>query len=199
MGNRNPRGMSGYFSFGNFRRGNHNVASVQRTDVTPPVVRNETELILRHWQDAVPDDRLAHLIRDVARALERRLQSRLAAHDIPFGHWTFLRVLWNGDGLTQRELSREAGVKEATTTAVVRQMEQDGHVVRRHVGGNRRRQYVFLTTSGKALEQHLIPLAIDVNKIAIGAIDEIKVTSMRETLLTMIENLAASENSGDNV
>ena len=172
---------------------------MQHTDVTPPVVRNETELILRHWQDAVPDDRLAHLIRDVARALERSLQSRLAAHDIPFGHWTFLRVLWSGDGLTQRELSREAGVKEATTTAVVRQMEQDGHVVRRHVGGNRRRQYVFLTASGKALEQHLIPLAIDVNKIALGAIGELKVTSMRETLLTMIENLAASENGGDNL
>jgi len=189
--------MSGYFSFGNFRGGNHNVASVQRTDVTPPVVRNETDLILRHWQDAVPDDRLAHLIRDVARALERSLQSRLAAHQIPFGHWTFLRVLWNGDGLTQRELSREAGVKEATTTAVVRQMEQDGHVVRRHVGGNRRRQHVYLTSSGKALEHHLIPLAIDVNKIALGAIGEIKVTSMRETLLTMIENLAASENGGD--
>ena len=82
---------------------------------------------------------------------------------------------------------------------LVRQMEQDGHVVRRHVGGNRRRQYVFLTASGKALEQHLIPLAIDVNKIALGAIGELKVTSMRETLLTMIENLAASENGEDNV
>ena len=165
--------------------------------MTLPPVRNETELILRHWRDAVPDDRLAHLIRDVARALERSLQTRLAEHDIPFGHWTFLRVLWNGDGLTQRELSREAGVKEATTTAVVRQMEKDGHVFRRHVGSNRRRQHVFLTSSGKALEYHLIPLAIDVNKIALGAIGDPEVASMRETLLTIIENLAAAENGGD--
>ena len=169
---------------------------MQRANVTHPLVRNETELILRHWRDAVPDDRLAHLIRDVARALERGLQARLAAHDIPFGHWTFLRVLWNGDGLTQRELSREAGVKEATTTAVVRQMEQDGHVVRRHVGDNRRRQHVFLTSSGKALQHHLIPLAIDVNKIALGTISDTEVRSMRESLLTMIENLAAAENGG---
>ena len=42
------------------------ISAAYRRD--PPVVRNETELILRHWQDAVPDDRLAHLIRDVARA-----------------------------------------------------------------------------------------------------------------------------------
>ena len=169
---------------------------MQRTGVTPPVVRNETELILQHWRDAVPDDRLAHLIRDVARALERSLQIRLATHGIPFGHWTFLRVLWNGDGLTQRELSREAGVKEATTTAVVRQLERDGHVVRRHVGGNRRRRHVFLTPSGKALEHYLIPLAIDVNKIALGTIGYTEVSSMRDTLLTMIENLAAAENGG---
>ena len=167
--------------------------------MTLPTDRNETELILQHWRDAVPDDRLAHLIRDVARALERSLQTRLAEHDIPFGHWTFLRVLWNGDGLTQRELSREAGVKEATTTAVVRQMEKDGHVFRRHVGGNRRRQHVFLTSSGKALEQYLIPLAIDINKIALGVIGDTEVARMRETLLTMIENLAALENGGDNV
>ena len=84
--------------------------------------------------------------------------------------------------------------------AVQRQpVRGQGHVVRRHVGGNRRRQYVFLTASGKALEQHLIPLAIDVNKIALGAIGEVKVKNMRETLLTMIENLAASETGGDNV
>ena len=154
---------------------------------------DETELILQHWRDAVPDDRLAHLIRDVARALERSLQTKLAEHDIPFGHWTFLRVLWNGDGLTQRELSRQVGVKEATTAAVVRQMEQDGHVVRRHVGDNRRRQHVFLTPSGKDLEDVLIPLAVDVNQAALAGVDDAEVAGMRELLLSMIENLAAAE------
>jgi len=160
-------------------------------------VSNETELILRHWRDAIPDDRLAHLIRDVARALERNLQTRLAEHNIPFGHWTFLRVLWNGDGLTQRELSRQVGVKEATTTAVVRQMEKDGHVVRRHVGENRRRQHVFLTPSGKALENELIPLAVEVNQVALDGVDDSQVANMREVLLSMIENLAADKRGSE--
>ena len=39
----------------------------------------------------------------------RALQARLAAHGVSFGHWTFLRILWERDGLTQRELSAEAG------------------------------------------------------------------------------------------
>jgi len=69
--------------------------------------KTETDVILRHWRDAVPDDRLAHLVRDAARAFVRALQWRLAEHDVSFGHWTFLRILWEQDGLTQKQLSDE--------------------------------------------------------------------------------------------
>ena len=64
----------------------------------------------RHWHEAVPDDRMAHLVKDATRGFLRALQTRLAAHDVQLGHWTFLRILWERDGLTQRELSAEAGV-----------------------------------------------------------------------------------------
>ena len=47
-----------------------------------------TQSILRHWREAVPDDRLAHLVKDATRALVRALQMRLAAHAVSFGHWT---------------------------------------------------------------------------------------------------------------
>ena len=38
----------------------------------------DTGHILRHWRETVPDDRLAHMVRDVARAQMRALQRRLA-------------------------------------------------------------------------------------------------------------------------
>ena len=41
-----------------------------------------TASILRHWREAVPDDRLAHLVKDATRALVRALQMRLAAHAV---------------------------------------------------------------------------------------------------------------------
>src|SRR5213078_1193640 len=59
----------------------------------------------------------------------RAPQGRLAGHGVPFGHWTFLRVLWERDGLTQRELSDEAGVMEPTTFAALRAMEELGYIV----------------------------------------------------------------------
>ena len=63
---------------------------------------SSTQVILRHWREAVPNDRLAHLVKDATRALVRALQMRLGEHGVSFGHWTFLRILWESDGLTQR-------------------------------------------------------------------------------------------------
>ena len=90
----------------------------------------------------MPDDRLAHLVKDATRALVRALQVRLARHDVSFGHWAFLRILWESDGLTQRALSREAGVMEPTTFAALKAMEKLGYVVRRKLPDNRRTSHV---------------------------------------------------------
>ena len=80
-----------------------------------PQVGKEAQNLLKHWRDTVPNDRIAHLIRDVARAQMKALQHHLLAHGVSFGHWTFLRILWIHDGLTQKELSDLAGVMEPTT------------------------------------------------------------------------------------
>ena len=143
--------------------------------------------LLRHWREAVPDDRLAHLIRDVARAQMRALQLRLAEHGVSFGHWTFLRILWLQDGLTQRELSHLAGVMEPTTLAAVRAMQDMGLVERRQLDGNRKNMHVFLTPLGRSLEQTLVPLAEEVNRISVQGMSERAVSTTRRTLLLMLE------------
>lgn len=154
---------------------------------------NENERILRHWLDAVPDDRLAHLIRDAGRILAQSLSARLAEHDIPFGHWAFLRVLWNGDGLTQKELSDAIGVKEPTTFAAVKALEARGFITRRHEPGNRRKLYVYLTAEGAALRNELEPLAVEVNRIAVEGISEEHLAIARNTTLAIIRNLAEDD------
>lgn len=156
----------------------------------------DTELtrhLLRHWREAVPEDRLAHLIRDVGRAQMRALQVKLAAHGVSFGHWTFLRILWIQDGLTQRELSDLAGVMEPTTFSAVKAMEAMGLIERRQLAGNRKNMHVFLTTAGRALERVLVPLAEEVNQTSVRGIPNGSIPIIRKGLLTMIENLAADE------
>jgi DNA-binding MarR family transcriptional regulator len=139
----------------------------------------------------VPEDRLAHLVKDATRALVRALQARLAAHSVSFGHWTFLRILWESDGLTQRELSEQAGVMEPTTLAAIRAMEKLGYVTRRRLPDNRKNVYVHLTPKGRALKTKLVPLAEEVNRIAVRGLAKRDVATSRTVLLAIIENLSS--------
>ncbi len=152
-----------------------------------------TEAILRHWREAVPNDRLAHLVKDATRGLLRALQIRLTRHGVSFGHWAFLRILWEADGLTQRELSVEAGLMEPTTSAALATMEKLGYVRRERRPGNRRNIHVFLTPRGRALRPKLVPLAEEVNDVAVRGASAADVVATRRTLLVMIENLARDE------
>src|SRR5215831_14663491 len=153
----------------------------------------DTQMILRHWREAVPNDRLAHLVKDATRALVRALQARLAEHKVSFGHWAFLRILWERDGLTQRELSEYAGVMEPTTFSALKAMERLGYVVRRRVGADRKKMYVFLTPKGRLLKSELVPLAESVNNIAIRGVKPTNVKATRAVLLSIIDNLAKDE------
>lgn len=152
-----------------------------------------TQTILRHWREAVPNDRLAHLVKDATRALVRALQIRLAEHKVSFGHWSFLRILWEGDGLTQRELSEQAGVMEPTTFSALKTMERLGTIERRRLGSDRKKVYVFLTAKGRALRKHLVPLAEAVNSIAVQGVPPAQIAGARAVLLAIIENLAREE------
>jgi len=157
----------------------------------------ETETILRHWREAVPSDRLAHLVKDATRALVRALQVRLAKHKVSFGHWAFLRILWERDGLTQRKLSELAGVMEPTTFSALQAMQRLGYIVRRHAGGNRKNVYVFLTAKGRHLKTVLVPLAETVNNVAVRGVAVADVDTTRAVLLAIITNLAQDERMSD--
>jgi len=156
-----------------------------------------TVAVLQHWREDVPNDRLGHLIRDAMRGIQRSFQMRLTEHSVSYGYWTFLRILWQQDGLTQRALSEKAGVMEPTTFSALKAMEQLGYIVRRQMPDNRKNVYVFLTAEGRALRDKLIPLAEEVNDIAIAGVPPEDVSATRRTLLAIIENLAVDEMAAD--
>jgi DNA-binding MarR family transcriptional regulator len=122
---------------------------------------------------------------------------RLAAHAVSFGHWTFLRILWESDGMTQRELSEQAGVMEPTTFSALKAMERLGYVIRRRRDGDRKKVYVFLTPKGRLLRDKLVPLAEDVNRIAVRHISTDDIAITRTVLLAIIESLARDEQVAD--
>jgi len=154
---------------------------------------NETQILIEHWRDAVPDDRLAHLIRDVSRAFLRSLGLRLEKYGIPIGHWAFLRVLWESDGITQRQLSQKVGVMEPTTFTAMKSMEAMGYIKRVKLPPNRKNVYIYLTREGHSLKNKLVPLAVQANKISVRGISDSDLLTTRRVLLQMLDNLAKDD------
>lgn len=148
-----------------------------------------------HWRQARFDERLAHMVKDAYRGLSRTLQMRLREHSVLYGHWTFLRILWQADGLTQRQLSEQAGVMEPTTFAALQAMEKLGYITRQKMPNNRKQIRICLTPKGAALQSVLVPAAEDVNRMAMAGIPESDIAATRRTLLAMVENLANADHA----
>jgi hypothetical protein len=53
--------------------------------------------------------------------------------------------------------------------------------------------YVHLTVKGKALKKVLVPLAVDVNHVAVQGVRMADLLTTRKVLLQVIENLAHEE------
>jgi DNA-binding MarR family transcriptional regulator len=137
-----------------------------------------------------PEDSLGFLIRDTHRAFCKVLNTKIAPEGVTLGMWFFLRVLWEQDGLTQRELSRRIGLMEPTTVSAISMMEKRGVVTRRIDRKDRRRRLVYLTRKGKALKQKLLPFAYEANLIGIGSLDDAQIEALRTLLRQIKGNLS---------
>ena len=79
-------------------------------------------------QSTFPTDHsIAYLAREITRIYTRNLQDAIADHGILIGQYHFLRVLWEKDEITQRELANAVGMKESTTFTALAGMEKQGY------------------------------------------------------------------------
>jgi len=72
-------------------------------------------------------------------------------------------------------------------------MQRRGYIERQRVGGNRRDVHIFLTAKGRALKRRLVPLAEEVNRVALRGVARADVVATRRSLLAMLANLARDE------
>ena len=72
-------------------------------------------------------------------------------------------------------------------------MEKLGYITRKQLPDSRKKVYVFLTPKGRALRPKLVPLAEEVNEVALRGVSAEDIAATRRTLLVMIENLARDE------
>ena len=141
------------------------------------------------------DESMGYLVRKTFRAFTRSLELRLAEHDVSISMWFFLRRLWEGDGLTQKELSKELGLTQPTTAAAMDNLERRGLIRRSRNPGDRRKINIYLTSSGKDLKPRLAKYAAEINEIAVRGFSKPEVATVRDLLSRMMEALNADAGS----
>ncbi len=134
-----------------------------------------------------------YLMRDAHRAFQKVLESHIAPFGVTRGQWYFLRVLWQEDGLSQRELSARVGMMEPTTVIALRGMERAGFVTRAREKRDRRTARVFLTRRGRALKGRLLPIAREITRLAERGLSAAVLAHFRCTLARMTANLDSLE------
>jgi DNA-binding MarR family transcriptional regulator len=142
---------------------------------------------------------VGYQIRSTHRTLQRFLQLKIEAHGVTLGMWYFLRVLWNEDGLTQRELSRRVGTMEPTTLNAILGMERCGLIRRARNKKDRRKSNVFLTSKGRKLRSELIPLAKEVVDTAVQGLSRTEVKELLGGLAEIQRNLHATISQLDEI
>jgi DNA-binding MarR family transcriptional regulator len=147
----------------------------------------------KHFED--PANSFGYLFRIAFRSFSRALERRTLPYGVTSGQWRFLRVLWMEDGLTQIELSRRVGMREATTVAAVNGLERAGYVARRKSSSDQRKIHVQLTRRAKRLKDRLIPLVAEVNALGLKGLSPQQIKLLRFGLLKIMDNL--SRDDGD--
>lgn len=129
------------------------------------------------------------VVREVWRLFARCLQPRIAREGVTIGMWFVLRMLWDEDGMTQRELSERVGINGPTMVTALNAMERAGLVKRVHNQDDRRKINVFLTNRGRKMKSKLWPMAAEVLALGMSGLSRSDVQSLNRMLAVIRVNL----------
>lgn len=144
-----------------------------------------------------PGQSLGYLVRDTFRAFTKALHERISSHGISVGQWFYLRVLWEEEGLSQRELGERVGVMQPTTVSMIQWMEDKGLIRRKQDPNDGRRMNIYLTVKGRRLREQLLPYAREVNELAAQGFSEEELATVRRLLHRLIANLEPESSAAE--
>ena len=136
-----------------------------------------------------PQRGLGAALRHVHRLYIRLLQEHLAKRGLTVAQYLHLRILWEGDGLPQNEISHRLGIEKASSTGALDALKADGLIRRVRDKTDRRRLLVFLSPKGEALRHTILPFAHQVAEVAAQGASEEELTTFFRTIDRMITNL----------
>ena len=118
-------------------------------------------------------------------ALHRTFRDK--GFDITPEQWGILRILWEDEGLSQREIGDRLFKDKPNITRMLDALERKGLIFRQPT--NRRRYSIFLTKEGKKLQEELLPIVLQVQEKANNALAKNDLERLQNHLNKIYGNL----------
>ena len=118
----------------------------------------------------------------------RVLDQQIARHGITSGTFFYLRVLWQENGISQGDLARRVNCSAPTANAALRKLQTAKLVVLNSDPEDGRRVTVSLTRKGRELEQKILPIMAERNKLLSRGMSKKQIDELRRTLTLLQAN-----------
>jgi len=146
----------------------------------------------RHIMEYKLDDSLGFMITVTERRLKKLLNEAVAYEGFNYGLWFFLRVLFEEDGLTQKELSDRVGLMQPTAVKALRGLVDHGFVRTEPDPLDKRCMRIFLTDEGRRVGARILPMLKSINKLALKGVSKQEFDTVRTVLRKVRSNIDAA-------
>ncbi len=135
------------------------------------------------------DTAIGYHLRLTSEQMREQLRERIEPLGVRLAQWQYLRVLWDNDGISQRDLSERVARMGPNTVSAINILERSGFVQRKPNKIDRRVVNVYLTPKARAMQDTLIEAAVDVMASVTEGITVSEMAALLKTLKKMEKNM----------
>lgn len=134
------------------------------------------------------------VMNEVTRTMKAHFQRALQTYGVHAGQQFILKCLWEEEGLAPGEIAERLGLETPTVSRAVQRMERAGFVQRQPDPADARLVRVYLTDSGRSLEQVINTVVEDATRQALADFSAEEQAALLALLRRLQRNLVAKLN-----
>ena len=104
-----------------------------------------------------------------------------------------LHVLWENDGISNRELSKKSGLAMSSLTTMLERMEEKKLLIRKFCPTDKRKSLIFLTNYAKSLKSEYDEISDKMNEVSFEGISNEERLAFEATLEKVLHNFERAE------
>jgi MarR family transcriptional regulator, organic hydroperoxide resistance regulator len=136
---------------------------------------------------------IGYRIKLLSQLIGRRFQEKLEPFGLTPFHWIVLCCLWQDDGLATSSIGEKLQQVGGTLTGVLDRMAERGIIRRERDAHDRRIWRIWLTDSGRQLQDLLPPIAVEIREIALNGISYEERSQLSDLLDRIVANLQTTD------